>query len=331
MRPNADAQDCFEPLNGTKNWVLRNSYIADPANDNNSIDIFPRNGDNTSGRIVGCEIPNDLIRLAIGSGTQSSDGEIEDLIIKDSKLHGTSIEGPDDGIIRSLEVRNCELYGPCNATTGRLPVFQGIFLGATANHFVAVNNEIREYQGNGIWCATVPKALIAHNEIYNNGQATNRSTQVRSGINYLGDDGRIIDNTVYDDQGTPTQTRGIEWGGDSVKIALNDVSGQPTEPLRNGGTNAMIIGNQGARTKATGLVTIPSGSLISPDIENVRGSGPNPQDNITLTFAEDPGNASVVWAETTGGDNAVRARVDAVPGKDLEIAYHVDYDYENTV
>lgn len=150
---------------------------------------------------------------------------------------------------------------------------------AATSHVALVNNDVFDNDETGIRVVgpgAITDLQIAGNRVWNNGQDTLAASRdgitIETNVTGL----TILDNMVFDTQGTPTQQTGLTLGAVTLTrgvIHRNDLRGNASAALTTSATlsSVVILGNEGTTT-AEGQLAIARGSAAAP----------------ALVFAENP-------------------------------------------
>ena len=281
-------------------WITGN-YFANIDADNTAIDVFSNANLNEHGIIANNYIKNNGANQDIFIGIGNS-GPIADIIVMGNQLDGGGmLVGSGAG-----GVSNIQIVGNLFADGGSI----GILVEQYATGTSIVNNSIRGSQLMGISIpANTSDVAIRGNFIYNNGQDTGAAAGNRMGVVVRGSDVQISGNTVFDDQGSPTQLYGVDIRNSTNPLVTNNAfSGHATsdDVLVSGASGALVNHNLGYLTEnhgaagsvadggtiAHGLDATPTVAVCNPSVgsEFVSVTGLDGT-NITVAIKKDDGTA----------------------------------------
>lgn len=322
-------QDCYEPHGLCKNWVLRDSLITKPSNDNSTIDIYPQEGDIGRGLIENVESTEGEWRVSVGSGTAAGDYIVEDLTIRDCLLDGANITIGDGGKFGRIDILDTEIAGPAVNHTSRTKGW-GIrtFANAVDDKVFVENCEIHGWNQNGIRFQSYGEARDC--EIYSNGQNTSAASNERIGVDLGANDAKLVSSEIYDPAGD--QTSAVRWTSDKNVVRDNDFSDHPDPVFDLSGvnpTNSELRGNRGLLDRLSGTVTISSGNTFTGPLTDDNGNRIPLNSEVTpyirLTPIDSLGNANYCFVSLSpAGFPDYFINVDQNPGQDVEIAFEID-------
>ena len=142
------------------------------------------------------------------------------------------------------------------------------------------------------------------------------------------DNGIIIANKFYDDQGTETQQYGINFVSDNTDIDVvnNYFDGNTLGAIRNAVQADLVAGNKGYVTKNAGTGTITSGSN---NVEVTHGLAVTPTaQDITIIGKENTTNdIGNIWVQTIGATSFFVFVRNDPGGTNWDFGWKVDTEY----
>lgn len=248
-----------QSANAIQNFTIANNVVIGTSNDGIHVEQNTFGGTITGNRVSSCG--RDGICIVASASTAPN--------------------GSRDIVVSGNVVTSCNQGG--TAGTGNAGIATESFSGGSGSRITINNNQVRGCGAFGIQVSSQHTHCMVVGNIASNNTGPGILT---------GDSSHCIValNRCYDDQGTPTQTYGLQVQNSQTNtiIALNDLDGNGTAPY-----NEVSVGS---KTKFRKIINLPAGNP-APPFSGVSESDAEPLERIEAWFQASDFSA---WNNTGG-------------------------------